>query len=89
VFMSGRYLALVVSAAFAVPLFLGGHHGPLLPGWLWIVIKTVSVLALMVASRWLWPRVRLDRFEEFAWVVLIPLTLAQLFVVGGLILWLR
>ena len=89
VFMIGRYLALVVSAAFAVPLFLGGHHGPLLPGWLWIVVKTLAVLALMVACRWLWPRVRLDRFEEFAWVVLIPLTLAQLFVVGGLVLWLR
>jgi len=89
VFMIGRYLALVVAAAFAVPLFLGGHHGPLLPGWLWIVVKTLGVLALLVAGRWLWPRVRLDRFEEFAWVVLIPLTLMQLFVVGALVLCLR
>jgi NADH-quinone oxidoreductase subunit H len=89
VFMVGRYLALVVAAAFATPLFLGGHHGPWLPGWLWIVIKTLIVLALIVAGRWLWPRVRIDRFEEFAWVVLIPLTLVQLFVVGALVLWLQ
>ena len=89
VFMIGRYLALVVAAAFAVPLFLGGHHGPLLPGWSWILIKTLLVLALLVAARWVWPRVRIDRFEEFAWVVLIPLTLVQLFVVGAVVLWLR
>ncbi len=86
VFTVGRYAALVVAAAFAVPLFLGGHHGPLLPGWLWIIVKTLLVLALLVSARWIWPRLRLDRFEEFAWVVLIPLTLVQLFVVGAIVL---
>ena len=86
-FMAGRYVALVVAAAFAVPLFLGGHHGPLFPGWFWILIKTLLVLTLLVSTRWIWPRIRLDRFEEFAWIVLIPLTLAQLFLVGALLLW--
>ena len=86
-FTTGRHVALVVAAAFAVPLFLGGHHGPLLPGWLWILLKTLFVLTLLVSTRWIWPRIRIDRFEEFAWVVLIPLTLAQLFLVGALLLW--
>lgn len=89
VFMIGRYLALVVAAAFAVPLFLGGHHGPWLPGWLWIAVKTLAMLILLVSTRWIWPRIRIDRFEGFAWVVLIPLTLVQLFVVGAIVLWME
>jgi len=89
ILLCGRYLILVVAAAFAVPLFLGGHHGPLLPGWLWILIKTVFMLLLLVGSRWFWPRLRIDRFEEFAWVVLIPVSLIQLFVVGTIVLLIR
>lgn len=89
VFLVGRYLVLAAAAAFAVPLFLGGHHGPLLPGWLWIMVKTLAVLGLLVALRWLLPRVRMDRFEEVAWIGLIPLTLVQLFVVAGILLVVR
>lgn len=85
-FLLGRYLVLVVAAAFAVPVFLGGHHGPLLPGWLWLLVKTLAMLALLVWARQWLPRIRIDRFEEFAWVVLIPLTLVQLFVVAGIVL---
>jgi len=89
IFLSGRYLVLVVAAAFAVPLFLGGHHGPWLPGWLWILIKTIGMLFLLVGIRWVWPRLRIDRFEEFAWVVLIPASLVQLFIVGTIVLLIR
>ena len=88
-FLIGQRLVLVVASAFAVPLFLGGHHGPLLPGWLWLVLKTLAMLALIVSLRHLLPRLRIDRFEEFAWIVLIPLALAQLFVVAGYVLFLR
>lgn len=84
--VAGQYLVLVVAAAFAVPLFLGGHHGPFLPDWLWLVLKTVAMLALLVSLRHLLPRIRIDRFEEFAWIVLIPLSLAQLFVVCAIVL---
>ncbi len=85
----GQRLVLVAAAAFAVPLFLGGHHGPLLPGWLWLFVKTLAMLGLIVSLRHLLPRIRTDRFEEFAWIVLIPLALAQLFVVAGYVLFLR
>lgn len=86
IFLAGRYLVLVVVAAFAVPLFLGGGAGPLLPEWAWVLLKTSAVLWLLVWSRRRLAAVRMDRFEEFAWVVLIPVTLLQLFVVCVIVL---
>lgn len=85
-FTGGRWLLLVVAAAMAVPLFLGGGGGPLLPAWAWVVVKTAAVLALLVWLRRRLPTIRMDRFVEFAWVVLIPLTIAQALVVAVLVL---
>lgn len=89
VFLVGRYLVLASVAAFAVPTFLGGGSGPLLPDAVWTLLKALAVLALLVAARWRLPQVRMDRFEEFAWAVLIPVTLVQLFVVCVIVLIVR
>jgi NADH-quinone oxidoreductase subunit H len=70
----------------AVPLFLGGGAGPLLPGWAWVVVKTIAVLAALVVLRRRVPTLRMDRYTEFAWVVLIPLTIAQALVVALVVL---
>ncbi len=86
VFTGGRYLLLTAAAAMAVPLFLGGDGGPLLPGWLWALVKTVVVLGGLVWLRTRVPTVRMDRFTEVAWVVLIPLTLVQALVVAVVVL---
>lgn len=86
VFAGGRRLLLVVAAAMAVPLFLGGGHGPLLPGWAWVAIKTAAVLGLLAWLRRRLPTVRMDRYVEFAWVVLIPLTIGQALVVAIVVL---
>jgi NADH-quinone oxidoreductase subunit H len=85
-FLAGRWLLLVSGAAFAVPLFLGGGNGPLLPAWLWSVLKTVAVLALLVWLRRRLPTVRMERYQEIAWLVLIPLTLLQALVVAVVLL---
>jgi NADH-quinone oxidoreductase subunit H len=85
-FAGGRWLLLVVAAAMAVPLFLGGGAGPLLPAPAWVALKTFAVLALLVWLRRRLPTVRMDRFVEFAWVVLIPLTIAQALVVAIVVL---
>ncbi|TDC52195.1 NADH-quinone oxidoreductase subunit H [Actinomadura sp. KC345] len=82
VFLAGRYGLLTVSAAVAVPLFLGGGSGPLLPGWAWSLVKTSAVLALLVWTRHRLPVLRMDRFMTAAWTVLIPATLLQMLVVG-------
>ncbi|MFI0485233.1 NADH-quinone oxidoreductase subunit H [Actinomadura sp. 9N215] len=81
-FLAGRYGLLTVSAAVAVPLFLGGGDGPLLPGWLWSGVKACAVLALLVWTRQRLPVLRMDRFMTVAWTVLIPATLLQMLVVG-------
>jgi NADH-quinone oxidoreductase subunit H len=86
VFLAGRYFALAAGAAFAVPLFLGGSAGPVLPGVVWTVVKTVAVLAALVWVRWRLPLIRPDRYVEAAWVVLIPLILAQTLVTSVLVL---
>jgi NADH-quinone oxidoreductase subunit H len=85
-FLAGRWLLLVVAAAMAVPLFLGGGGGPLLPAWAWVAVKTAAVLALLVWLRHRFPTVRMDRFTELSWVVLVPLTIAQALVVALVVL---
>ncbi|GAA5109585.1 NADH-quinone oxidoreductase subunit H [Pseudonocardia adelaidensis] len=82
----GRWLLLVVAAAMAVPLFLGGGAGPLLPAWAWVAVKTAAVLALLLWLRHRFPTVRMDRYVEFAWVVLVPLTIAQALAVALVVL---
>ncbi|WP_300011670.1 complex I subunit 1 family protein [Pseudonocardia sp.] len=84
--LGGRWLLLVVAAAMAVPLFLGGGHGPLLPAWAWVAVKTAAVLAVLGWLRHRIPAVRMDRFTEFSWVVLVPLTVAQALVVAIVVL---
>lgn len=80
--LAGRWLLLAAAAAMAVPLFLGGGAGPLLPGWLWTVVKTAAVVGLLVWIRGRTATIRMDRFAEFGWMALIPLTLLQALVVA-------
>ncbi|KOX23249.1 NADH dehydrogenase [Saccharothrix sp. NRRL B-16348] len=87
VFVAGRWLLLTSGAAMAVPLFLGGGNGPLLPGWLWSVIKTAAVLALLVWAGRRFPTIRVDRFQEIAWMVLIPTMLLQALFVSVVVVW--
>lgn len=77
VFQAGRYLFLAAGAAFSVPLFLGGGSGPVLPGWAWVLVKTVAVLAVLVWLRRKVPLVRPDRFMEIGWMVLLPAVVVQ------------
>ncbi|MFC8535786.1 complex I subunit 1 family protein [Streptomyces sp. NPDC057249] len=86
VLLGGRWLLLVVTAGFSVPLFLGGGHGPLLPGWSWTLLKTAAVLALLVAGRRALPVLRMERYMEVAWLVLVPLTLLQALFVAVVVL---
>lgn len=82
----GRAVFLGASAAMAAALFLGGGAGPLLPGPVWHLLKTLAViLALVWVGRRL-PVLRPDRTVEVGWMVLVPLTLLQTLVVAVLVL---
>jgi NADH-quinone oxidoreductase subunit H len=74
---AGRWLLLSAGAAMAVPLFLGGGAGPLLPAWTWSLLKTATVLVVLICVRRRLPAVRADRYVELAWVVLLPAAIVQ------------
>lgn len=80
--LGGRYALLVAGSAVAVPLFLGGGAGPLLPGWVWVLIKTVSLSVLLVVAGRRIPTLRPDKLLEIGWAVVLPLVVAQALVVS-------
>ena len=82
----GQACMLVAVAAMGASAFLGGWMGPLLPGPLWLAVKTVLLLAILVSTGHLFARVRLERFVVFAWTILIPLSLIDVFFSGLLVL---
>ncbi|NNH72540.1 NADH-quinone oxidoreductase subunit H [Nocardia uniformis] len=82
VLAAGQRVLFVAAAAMAVPLFLGGGAGPLLPAWSWLLIKTLAVLAVLIWLGRRWPTIRMSRYTEVAWIVLLPLILLQALVVS-------
>ena len=86
-FEVGRYALLAAGAAFAVPMFLGGGAGPLLPAWTWVLIKTTVLLAAFVWLRRRLPALRPDTFMELGWMALLPAVLVQDLVVALVAVW--
>ena len=79
-FFFAEYTNMLVLGALGATLFLGGWKGPLLPGWLWVILKAYGVILLMMWARWTFPRLRFDQLMSFAWKLLIPLALVNLVV---------
>lgn len=77
-----RGAVLVAVSAVGATVFLGGWSGPLLPGPVWVAVKTLAVLALLIVAGHLLARLRLERFVVVSWAVLIPLALLDVFVSG-------
>jgi len=72
--------------AMAVVLFLGGWHGPLLPGPVWMILKTICLAALALAMARRFPRLGHDQMLAFSWKVLLPASLLNVALVGVLAL---
>jgi NADH-quinone oxidoreductase subunit H len=77
-----EYAEALVISAIITTLFLSGWRGPLLPPWLWFVIKVIAVFFVMVWTRTTLPRVRIDQLMALAWKFLLPLALINLFITG-------
>ncbi len=73
-----EYAEAIAISAIITTLFLGGWRGPLLPPWLWFVIKIVAVFFAMVWMRTTLPRIRIDQLMAFAWKFLLPLAVINL-----------
>ena len=79
---AGQRAVLVAASAMAASVFLGGWQGPVLPGAVWLAVKTAALLVLYVVVRQFVPRLRPEQFVAFGWVVLLPLSLVNIFVTG-------
>jgi len=88
-FEGGRLALLVAGAAFAVPMFLGGGSGPLLPAWAWTLVKTAALVAVLVWLRRRLPVLRPDLLLEVGWLVLLPAALLQDLLVAVVAVWVR
>jgi NADH-quinone oxidoreductase subunit H len=71
--------ALAIST-IVTTLFLGGWRGPLLPPWLWFLVKVGLVFFVIVWIRTTVPRVRIDQLMALAWKFLFPLALINLLI---------
>lgn len=82
-------LAMLVSVSvMASAVFLGGYLGPVLPGIVWLVLKSVVVLAVLVAAGHLLARMPPSRMMTLIWTVLLPLSFLDLVLVGAeLLIW--
>jgi NADH-quinone oxidoreductase subunit H len=83
-FLLAEYAGIVVMSLLFAVLYLGGWQGPFSDqlGWLWTLLKGLVVAVLVIWLRVAWPRLREDQLQHLAWVVLVPLALAQLALTG-------
>jgi NADH-quinone oxidoreductase subunit H len=77
-----EYAEAIALSAIIATIFLSGWKGPLLPGWLWLLIKIFAVFSLMIWTRSTFPRVRIDQLMALAWKFLFPLSLLNLLITG-------
>ena len=93
VFFLAEYANMVLIAALASTLFLGGWLSPFEgipvlgePGLIWFVLKIAIFLFLFLWFRATFPRYRYDQIMRLGWKVFIPVTLVWIGVLGLAIL---
>jgi hypothetical protein len=76
--LAARLACLAAAAALAAALFGAGGAGPLLPGAVWLVVKSLAAAGLVVAVERAWARLPAGRRAVAAWRILVPLGAANL-----------
>jgi len=79
-FFFGEYTHLFVFGCLVTTLFLGGWHGPFLPGVVWFFIKTLLVVFFCIWQRATFPRLRYDQVMKLEWKFLMPLAIVNILV---------
>ncbi len=85
-FFVGEYIGITLISAMIATLFFGGWLGPFLPPLIWFLIKTFVFICFFILLRASLPRPRYDQLMAYGWKVLLPLTLLNLLVTGGILL---
>jgi NADH-quinone oxidoreductase subunit H len=96
-----EFIEVVVLAAITSAIFFGGWHPVFFEGWLrenlspiWFasvcagafLTKVLLLCWLQLIIRWTLPRFRFDQIQKLCWKVLLPVTLANVFITGAVIL---
>ncbi|GAB3200181.1 NADH-quinone oxidoreductase subunit NuoH [Pontibacter aydingkolensis] len=89
IFFIGEYMGITLISCMVVLLYFGGWLGPdLLPPIVWFILKVFAFISVFILLRASLPRPRYDQLMEYGWKILLPLTLLNLVVTGGVLLWL-
>jgi NADH-quinone oxidoreductase subunit H len=86
IFYVGEYLGITLISALLTVLFFGGWLGPILPGWMWFLLKTSILIVVIIVIRAALPRLRYDQLMSLGWKVMLPLSLLNLLVTAAVIL---
>ena len=79
-FYMAEFVSTIALSALVAVLFLGGWMGPrFLPPAAWMGLKTFLICWTLIWFRGTFPRMRIDQMMGFAWKVLLPVSLANLF----------
>ena len=91
-FMLGEYVAVCTMCAMATILFLGGWLPPFpvapftwVPGVIWFVLKAFFVFFLFAMVKAFVPRYRYDQLMRLGWKVFLPISLAMVAIVAGVL----
>src|SRR6266853_2139172 len=91
-FMLGEYVAITTMCALATILFLGGWLPPValppftwVPGIIWFSLKLFFMFFLFAMAKAIVPRYRYDQLMRLGWKVFLPLSLAMVVIVAGVL----
>src|SRR5271154_2509644 len=91
-FMLGEYVAVTSMCAMCTILFLGGWLPPFpvppftwIPGVIWFVLKTSFVFFMFAMVKAFVPRYRYDQLMRLGWKVFLPISLAMVAIVAGVL----
>src|ERR1700674_3729335 len=91
-FMLGEYVAITTMCAMATILFLGGWLPPValppftwIPGIIWFSLKVFFMFFMFAMAKAIVPRYRYDQLMRLGWKVFLPLSLAMVVIVAGVL----
>ncbi len=91
-FFLGEYIAIATMYALATILFLGGWLPPFpiapftwLPGVIWFLLKCFFMFFMFAMVKAIVPRYRYDQLMRLGWKVFLPLSLAMVAIVAGVL----
>jgi NADH-quinone oxidoreductase subunit H len=91
-FMLGEYVAIATMCAMGTILFLGGWLPPApfapftwVPGVIWFTLKCLFMFFLFAMAKAIVPRYRYDQLMRLGWKVFLPISLAAVVIVAGVL----